>query len=69
MFTDYYYWFLDLRHNYGSYLIHHNVPVTVISKWLGHADPSITMKVYAHELPNDLEIGRTAMSKLAINKG
>jgi len=45
------------------------VPVTVISKWLGHADPSITMKVYAHELPNDLEIGRTAMSKLAINKG
>ena len=59
----------DLRHNCGSYLLHDNVPVTVVSAWLGHADPSITMKIYAHELPNDLELGRNAMSKLSINKG
>ena len=61
--------FHDLRHNAGSYLISEGVPITTVSKILGHANPSITLSIYAHELPEDVELVRIAMSKLAINKG
>jgi integrase len=40
--------FHDLRHGAASLLLCQRVPVPVVSKYLGHADPSITMKVYAH---------------------
>jgi len=54
-----------LRHNAGSYLLSENVPVTLVSKYLGHANPAITMSVYAHELSEDMELVRTAMAKFA----
>ncbi len=38
----------DLRHSHASCLIHHNVPITVISRRLGHANASITLSTYAH---------------------
>ena len=57
--------FHDLRHNAGSYLLSEGVPVTTVSKILGHADPSITMKIYAHELQEDKESVRVAMSKFS----
>jgi integrase len=38
----------DLRHSHVSYLIHHNVPITAISKRVGHKNPSITLKIYSH---------------------
>ena len=44
-----------LRHNAGSYLLSENVPITAVSKILGHANPAITMNIYAHELVEDLE--------------
>ena len=37
-----------LRHGTASLLLNQNVPVPVVSKYLGHANPGITMKVYAH---------------------
>lgn len=40
----------DLRHTYGSILLAHGVPVEVVSEWMGHANPSITLKVYRHLL-------------------
>ena len=54
-----------LRHNAGSYLLSENVPITAVSKILGHANPAITMGIYAHELPEDLEQVRVAMAKFA----
>jgi integrase len=39
-----------LRHSYASMLILLKRPITEISRYLGHADVSITMKVYAHFL-------------------
>jgi len=54
-----------LRHNAGSYLLSENVPITLVSKYLGHANPAITMSVYAHELSEDMELVRTAMAKFA----
>ena len=38
----------QLRHGTASLLLNQNVPVPVVSKYLGHANPGITMKVYAH---------------------
>jgi integrase len=44
-----------LRHTAASLAIQAGAPVTVVSKMLGHADPSITLRVYAHLWPNDLD--------------
>ncbi len=38
----------DLRHSHASLLIHLNVPITVISKRLGHSNIEMTLKKYAH---------------------
>ena len=53
-----------IRHNAGSYLLSENVPITAVSKILGHANPAVTMSIYAHELPEDMELVRTAMAKI-----
>ena len=45
----------SFRHSHASYLIHMNVPITLISRRLGHSDASITMKFYSHLLPTDQE--------------
>ncbi len=54
-----------LRHNAGSYLLSENVPITLVSKILGHANPAVTMGIYAHELKEDFEQVRVAMAKFA----
>ena len=41
------------------------VPVTTVSRMLGHADPRITMSIYAHELPEDK--GRVAEVMASLN--
>jgi integrase len=38
----------DLRHSHASHLIHEKVPITTISRRLGHANPAITLSIYAH---------------------
>jgi integrase len=38
----------DLRHGAASLLLNQSVPLPVVSKFLGHADPSVTMRIYAH---------------------
>jgi integrase len=40
----------DLRHVHATTLLLAGVPVHVVAARLGHADPSITLKVYAHVL-------------------
>jgi integrase len=35
--------------DYGSYLLSEQVSITTVSKILGHANPAITMGIYAHE--------------------
>ena len=40
--------FHDLRHGAISLLLQQGIPVPVVSSFAGHADPAITMKVYAH---------------------
>jgi Phage integrase family len=38
----------DARHSCGTVLHLRDVPLAVIAKWLGHADASITARIYAH---------------------
>ncbi|MBP3872643.1 MAG: site-specific integrase, partial [Lachnospiraceae bacterium] len=38
----------DLRHSHASMLIDMGVPITEISKRLGHKNPSVTLRVYSH---------------------
>ena len=41
----------DLRHFHVSQALDLNVPITEVSARVGHSDPSITWKAYAHLLP------------------
>jgi len=43
----------DLRHVHATILLLAKVPVHVVAARLGHADPSITLRVYAHVLHED----------------
>lgn len=42
--------FHDLRHIHATLLLQAGVPVHVVAARLGHADPAITLRVYAHVL-------------------
>jgi integrase len=37
-----------LRHAHASMLIAAKVPITTVAARLGHADPAITLRIYAH---------------------
>jgi integrase len=38
----------DLRHTAATHMIRAGIPIPVVAKILGHANPAITMRVYAH---------------------
>jgi integrase len=45
--------FHQLRHGAASFLLSQRVPIPVVSKFLGHANPSITLSVYSHMIEGD----------------
>lgn len=44
-----------LRHTYCSLLLSQNVPIQTVSKYMGHSDSTITLKVYSHFIPDTQE--------------
>lgn len=42
-----------LRHTWATLALRAGVPVKVVSQRIGHADPAVTMQVYAHALEGD----------------
>jgi integrase len=56
--------FHDLRHTAASLLLGEGVPVPVVCHLLGHADSGITLKVYAHMLPDQQGMAALAMNGL-----
>lgn len=50
-----------LRHTFASVMLDAREPIVAVSKWLGHADPSITLRVYAHMMPEADGRGRAAI--------
>lgn len=43
--------FHDLRHVHATLLLKAGVPVHVVVARLAHADPSVTLRVYAYVIP------------------
>lgn len=59
--------FKSLRHYYASGLINAGLSPTAVAARLGHADASITLRVYSHLWPTDDEATRTAAEGLVSN--
>ncbi len=53
----------QLRHGAASFLLSQKVPIPVVSKYLGHANPSITLRVYAHMIDDDDGLAGSAMDE------
>lgn len=53
--------FHSLRHTYASVQLDSRENPVAVSKWLGHADASITLRVYGHFMPEADGRGREAM--------
>ncbi|WP_100501448.1 tyrosine-type recombinase/integrase [Mycobacteroides abscessus] len=45
----------DARHSCGTAMHLRGVPLAVIAKWLGHADASVTARIYAHSQDDALK--------------
>lgn len=56
--------FHDLRHTAATLLLSQGVHPKVVSETLGHADISITLRVYAHVTPNMQQAAADAMDRL-----
>lgn len=57
--------FHDLRDTAATLLLSHGTPVHVVAKILGHKDPALTLRRYAHVLPDAREAAARAMSEYA----
>lgn len=52
-----------LRHTHGSQLLAARVPLTDVSKRLGHTNPHVTATVYAHAMPGRDDLAAAAWEK------
>jgi integrase len=55
----------DLRHVHATTLLLAGVPVHVVAARLGHADPSITLRVYAHVISDQLTEAADIFARVA----
>ncbi|MCP9997193.1 site-specific integrase [Streptomyces werraensis] len=53
-----------LRHFYASVLLDAGENVKALAEYLGHSDPGLTLRVYAHLLPTSSERTRRAVHKI-----
>ncbi len=51
-----------LRHGAASLMLNQNVPIPVVSKYLGHATPHTLMRIYAHVIPGTEEVAAAGMN-------
>ncbi len=58
----------DLRHSHASMLIHLNVPITVISKRLGHSSVKMTLEKYSHCYSNGETLAVSAINNAVKSK-
>ena len=53
----------SLRHSFASALLMSGRPITEVQHLLGHSSPAVTLKVYAHFLPSDENLGTEALTQ------
>jgi integrase len=59
----------DLRHLHATLLLKAGVPVHVVANRLGHADPAITLRVYAHVLDDQASQAATVFEQALLAEG
>ncbi len=59
----------DARHSCGTALHLRGVPMAVIAKWLGHADASITARIYAHSQDDALRAAGATLGQVVTPGG
>ncbi|GAB3956324.1 tyrosine-type recombinase/integrase [Streptomyces sparsus] len=53
-----------LRHFYASLLLDAGESIKAVSQYLGHTDPALTLRVYAHLMPSSQERTRNAVDRV-----
>lgn len=53
-----------LRHTYASIMLEAGESVVTLARWLGHSSPAVTLRYYAHFMPEAGSKGRTAIDGL-----
>ncbi|MGG7571213.1 tyrosine-type recombinase/integrase [Streptomyces sirii] len=53
-----------LRHFYASVLLDAGESIKAVSEYLGHSDPAMTLRVYAHLMPSSRERARRAVDQV-----
>ncbi len=56
--------FHDLRHTAGSLALRQGISLHAVSRMLGHSDPAMTLRRYAHVLEDMREDAARAMDEL-----
>ncbi len=56
-----------LRHFYASVLLDAGESIKAVSQYLGHTDPALTLRVYAHLMPSSQERTRRAIDSVMQN--
>lgn len=59
----------DLRHTCATLLLAAGVNVKVVADRLGHEDPALTLRVYAHAIPTIQEQARKVMAEILTENG
>ncbi len=54
----------DARHTCATIMHLQGVPIVVIAAWLGHVDAGFTMRTYAHNQPESLQLAAQSFAKL-----
>jgi integrase len=52
-----------LRHFYASVLLDAGESIKALAEYLGHSDPGLTLKVYAHLMPSSRGRARKALGR------
>ncbi|MET8653423.1 site-specific integrase [Nocardia aurea] len=58
----------DARHTCGTLLHLQNVPIAVVSAWLGHCDAAFTMRTYVHSQPDALADAAKSLNAVVTNR-
>ena len=56
--------FHDLRHVFASLMLSQGVRPDLVAQMLGHSNPGITMKIYAHLMPGDQQAAMRRMDEV-----
>jgi integrase len=53
----------SLRHLYASTALAEGIPITEVSRWLGHNSIEVTHQIYGHLIPSSFKRARTALDE------